>query len=481
MPSATLPETLINPTEAWWARLAARDDRAAPALLAAEHLGGRHQRSVYELFSEMEEKDAHLHSAIQTRANGLLSLPRRVVAAAPGGEGERRAAAFAEEALQQVPRFEEFLRALLDGMAKGFAVVELLWDYDARGRLCVADWIAHPQEWFAFDAAGRVRLLAPPFRSEENATDREEIPHPAGRSLVPAASHLAPPPRKFIVLRFGADFRNPYGRGLCQRAYGYYWLKKNVLKFWSIHQEKFGSPTAVATCGTGTSEEERRRLAELLDALQTETSIVIPESVELKLLDPGRASGAGSYRDFLDWCNDEVSKLVLGATLTTGEGRRSGSLALGTIHQLVRQDYIDADAGLLCRVLNETLVRWIVELNLGSKATAPHLQIETESPTDMRQRIEVDRALLGIGVSLPQSYFYERYGRPAPGPLDTPLQFDDANFYQYHLQFGVLTVNEVRARLNLAPVPWGDARTAAPGPTPPPGRIAAEDRGSGVI
>src|SRR5690606_11008843 len=104
---------------------------------------------------EMEEKDAHLHSAIQTRENGLLSLPRRVVAAAPGGEGERRAAAFAEEAIQQFPRFEEFLRALLDGMAKGFAVVELLWDYDARGRLSVVDWIAHPQEWFAFDAAGR--------------------------------------------------------------------------------------------------------------------------------------------------------------------------------------------------------------------------------------------------------------------------------------------------------------------------------------
>jgi hypothetical protein len=30
--------------------------------------------------------------------------------------------------------------------------------------------------------------------------------------------------------------------------------------------------------------------------------------------------------------------------------------------------------------------------------------------------------------------------------------------FQYHLQHGLLTVNEARARMGMPPVPWGDVR-----------------------
>ena len=41
------------------------------------------------------------------------------------------------------------------------------------------------------------------------------------------------------------------------------------------------------------------------------------------------------------------------------------------------------------------------------------------------------------------------------------LYLSDSNLYRYHLQFGVLTINEVRAKLGLAPVAWGE-RPASP-------------------
>lgn len=53
---------LLNPAEEWWTTASTRDDRSAVTLLQTEALGGRHQRSVYELYSEMEEKDGHLLS-----------------------------------------------------------------------------------------------------------------------------------------------------------------------------------------------------------------------------------------------------------------------------------------------------------------------------------------------------------------------------------------------------------------------------------
>lgn len=474
-------QTLLNPTEAWWASHSTRDERSAITLLSTEIAGGRHQRSVYELFSEMEEKDGHLYSVLQTRLNGLLGLGRRVTPGEDATGDSLHAAEFINRALARIPRLEEFLRALLDGIAKGFAAVELIWGYDESGHLLVTDWIAHPQEWFAFTPGGELLLLSPPFRGMEDESARAHVYNAiqakAGRgATVPRAARPAPP-RKFLVLRFGADFRNPYGRGLCQHAYWYYWFKKNALKFWAIYNEKYGSPTAVASYKPGTSAEERERLRDILESLQTDSGIVIPESVEIKLLEQARAGTGAGYREFLDWCNDEMSKIVLGATLTSGEGRRSGSLALGTIHQLVRQDYIDADARLLERLLNDTLIRWLCELNLGAGAALPRFLIESESPQDLAARIKVDKELLAIGVPLPLGYFYTQYGRPAPTQSETPLRYDDANFYQYHLQFGVLTINEVRRRLGLAPVPWGDARTAAPNIDLPGGARSSEDRG----
>src|SRR5690606_29042671 len=113
-------------------------------------------------------------------------------------------------------------------------------------------------------------------------------------------------------------------------------------------------------------------------------------------------------------------------------------------------------------VLNDGLVAWLCELNLDANTPRPRFHIDSALPDDLNARIDVDRALLGLGVPLPLSYFHRQYGRPSPAENDEPLRFDDANFYQYHLQFGVLTVNEVRERLGLPPVAWGDQRTATP-------------------
>ncbi len=467
---------LHNPAEAWWTGIAARDHQTATTLLQAENAGGRHQQSVYELFAEMTEKDGHLYAVLQTRLNGLLGLPRRVIAASTT-PAAREAASLVEQVLASFPRIDDFLRALLDGIAKGFAVVEIEWTYDASGRLVISDWMAHPQEWFAFSSTGKLLLLSPPFESAGQPTDSPPPITAPGRHANIPRRHLTPPERKFIVLRFGADCRNPWGRGLLWHAYWLYWFKKNCLKFWAIYNEKYGSPTAIATYSPGTPEEEREKLRDILSALQTDTGVVLPESIELRLLETAKGGEGRSYREFLDWCNDEISKIALGATLTSGEGRRSGSLALGSIHELVRQDYIEADARLLEETINGTLVRWLCELNFGASDNAPRLMLETESPEDLNRRIEVDRALLGLGVPLPLGYFHQRYGRPAPTAEEDTLRFDDANFYQYHLQFGVLTINEVRQRLGMEQVPWGDERTAAGGPIPPAASGSPEDNG----
>ncbi len=449
--SRVLTRSILKTGEVALAGLGTAEARAAQAMLDTEASGGRYQRSVYELFAEMEEKDGHLYSVVQTRVNGILGLPRETVQT-----GTEKIDAFVETALAMVPRFEGLLRALLDGLAKGFAVVELIWRYDDRGRLIVSDWIAHPQEYFYFDERGRLYLLAPPFAPEDGDVAGDGGRPSLGRQVLPGACPVAPPLRKFMLLAFGRDARNPFGRGLCQRAYWYYWFKKNNLKFWAIYNEKFGAPTAVAKYRPGTSEEDRERLLEVLEALQTDAGVVIPESVSLELIDSTKNGDGGTFRAMADWCNDEMAKIVLGATLTSSEGRRSGSLALGSIHNAVRQDYIEADAKLLESVLNESLVRWLVDLNFGEASPSPRVVFDATPPADLDLQARIDRELVSLGVPIPLTHFYNRYNRPQPRDGERALTYDDSNLYQYHLRYGVLTINEVRQRLHLEPVAWGD-------------------------
>src|SRR5690606_7852239 len=57
----------LNPHQAWRTGMPSQHANATTAILQTELACGRHQRSVYELFAEMEDKDRHLYSVIQTR------------------------------------------------------------------------------------------------------------------------------------------------------------------------------------------------------------------------------------------------------------------------------------------------------------------------------------------------------------------------------------------------------------------------------
>lgn len=196
---------------------------------------------------------------------------------------------------------------------------------------------------------------------------------------------------------------------------------------------------------------------EVIDSIQGEAGVTVPEGIVLELLEPRRSGSADTYRDLANWCNDEMSRAVLGQMLTVSQGEGgSGSLALGRVHESVRLDYIRTDACLLMDAINNQLLRWMIDFNFGVDSAVPHWTIDLTPESDDAVEAQIDRELLKMGVPIPLRYFYERYGRPAPEPGERLLRYDDNNLYQYHLQFGVLTVNEVRTSLGLPPVAWGN-------------------------
>ncbi len=471
---STSPPTgeLANPAHDWMTALDLTCEESALAALRTEAANHRPPRTVYHLFQNMEDKDGHLHAVLQTRKNGVLARERRVVPCDHSAAAVE-SARLVEELLDAIPGFDQALLALLDALGKGFSVVEILWSPRRDGRLGIGGLAGRPQPLFAFARDGSLRLLSL-NRSEKTRVStlrdtRGAMEGDARTELVPppGGSHVAQPSRpapaaKFLVLSFGSPHANPYGKGLCLKCYWYTHFKKHNLKFWAIYNERFGAPAVVGKYAPGTSEDERTKLLEVIEALQSDTGVTLPETMALEFLEARRSGDGRTYRDFADWCNDEISKVVLGATLVASEGRRSGSLALGQVHQRIRSEYVESDAKILMDVVNRQLIPWLVRFNLGPEAPVPRWEIDTQPDEDLRGEAEVDRALVNLGVPVPLSHFYHRYRRPVPRPGEKTLRFDDTNLYQYHLQFGVLTINEVRASLGLPPVPWGDTPPRLP-------------------
>lgn len=422
---------------------------------------------IYSLFQEMEDKDAHLFSMLQTRKNALLACPWKVIAADDSAQA-RDAAAFVEDNLSRLPHLSRALFHLLDAIAKGFAVSEIIWKIDDdTGGIFVADIRARNQADFAFNTDDNLFMLGNSAHTGNaelssavagGETKRHLLPRP-GESMVSGRGSQVMPERKFLNFAFQGNTCSPYGAPLCTKAYWYYWLKKNTLEHWALFNEKFGSPTAVARYNATTTEEELVHLEETIGSLPRDSGVILPESVALEFLEARRSSGCNTYRELADWCNDEISKIVLGQTLTTSEGRRSGSLALGRVHEAVRRDYLASDAAMMGEILSAQLARWITDFNFGTQVPSPRIVFDTAPPEQFEAELAVDRELVKMGVPVSAAYFYERYRRPAPRDGERTLRYDDANLYQYHLLHGVLTINEVRKTLGLPEVPWGDEPT----------------------
>jgi phage gp29-like protein len=409
---------------------------------------------VFDLFDEMLDKDGHLYSVLQTRIYGVLSRERTVV---PGGESARdtEVAEWVRATLEATPGWETALRGLLDCLAKGFSVVEIVWSYQpadsgggagsagTRGRVVPLGLRHRLPQQFMIDARGRLRLL------EGRDTLMWGRPDAVERGRVV-------PREKAMVMVFNPGPGNPHGVGLCQKAFWLHWFKKQTLKFWVIFNEKFGQPTVIGKYPSGSSAQDQEALLEVVESLQTDAGVTVPESMVIDLLEARRSGAVNTYKDLVDWCNDEMSKIVLGETLTADEGRRSGSLALGQVHNIVRNEYIERDAKALMAVVNEQLVQPLVRFNFGADVPPPRWVIDTTADEDLNRQLEVDRGLIAAGVPLSTDYFYRRYRRPVPGEGEKVLRYDDQNLFQYHLEFGVLTINEVRRSLGLGPVAWGD-------------------------
>ena len=342
-----------------------------------------------ELFEEMEEKDAHLAALLQTRKLAVLSKDYEVLPYSKTPE-DLAIAEFLGEVVYDIANLEEALLDLLDAIGKGFALSEVIWEMaGGRARVTQLKWL--PQKTVTFRESLTPRLLTPkaPWQGEEA------------------------PPWKVVYHRYKA--RSGYAsRGGVLRVVGWMYLLKNfALKDWAAFNEVFGMPLRLGKYDPTSSPADREALVRAVRNLGSDAAGVISKATEIEFVEAGSQAGkANPYQAMAEFCNREMSKAVLGQTLTTDTAGATGTYSAGRVHAQVRRDLVQADAQALGTTLREQLLRPLVGFNFGWDRPVPWFRFKYEEEEDLRTLSEVYRNLAALGVPMNSEHLAERFGIP---------------------------------------------------------------------
>jgi phage gp29-like protein len=346
-----------------------------------------------ELFEEIEEKDAHLSTCFQTRKLAVSSLDWHIEPYSEDPE-DQKIAEFCEDALKEINDIEDDFQDLLDSIAKGYSMSEITWEANN------GDIVPIDLTWIHSKKLSFVTTLTPRILTDEDL-----------------AIGVEPPPWKTIYHRFRGRCGFDPRAGVLRVVAYLYLLKIYGWKDWATFNEVYGMPLRVGKYPPGMSEPDKQALKEAIRNLGSDAGGIISTDTSIEFVEGGGRSGSGRQIPFavlINQINREMSKAVLGQTLTTDTEGATGTYAAGKIHADVRQDIVQADARSLQVTLRAQLLRPLVGFNFGWDKPVPHFKFEYEEGEDLKEASEVVKNLSEVGYPFTAEYISERFGVDLP-------------------------------------------------------------------
>lgn len=321
-------------------------------------------------------RDGQIRSLLEGRLNKVLSKEWSVV-----GNDEAHVTLISEHKLV----INNLIMQVGNAIRKGMAVSELVWT-NRDGVWHSNDCIAHTKDLFSFKNGV---LYYKDWGVEKEA-----------------------PRYKFVVHRYGVEPDFPHGNGLINTLYWPWKFKTMGFEYWVQLAERFGVPSIVALFELETYDDEQAQsradaIATAINAISSGSSSALANVRDVKALE-----ATGSVKDFnilVEACNREISIAITGQTLANLEAEH-GTRAQAEVHEHRYEELIISDVRAIQQLLNETVVKWIIELNYGVLADYPRIEFNLETYASWEQvRDAMDR---GIPVDL--DVLYNRYGFAKP-------------------------------------------------------------------
>jgi hypothetical protein len=309
--------------------------------------------------------DAHLLSVTQQRRLALMGRPFQLL----DGKGRQHKAA---QFLFDGPWFHRWLELAFDQVLYGFTVMRigppeagsLQPLVDSLPREAINSWqrqlLLDDGHWVSFDSEGF---------------------------------------RPFII-----PLGQPADLGLLRQAVPLVLWKQGAIRHWSRHLELFGMPFRKGH--TDISDPDMRdRMSEMLRQMGAAGWGVFDQSDRVEFVESKAGGNHSTYEALARFADEQISKLVLGQTMTTDTG---SSLAQAQVHERVGQSFFRADARRVESDVNSGLMPRLEEMGLPVSGARFRFLPDEDS---LRPELKMDlvKALLPY-MRIPAAWLESEFG-----------------------------------------------------------------------
>ena len=351
------------------------------------------------LAEEMEERDPHYAAVLSTRKLAVVGLEPLVEAASDDAHDIKLADAVRE--LVAKPEFGEMELDCLDGLGKGYAVMEIKWVGGATWWPKRYPWI--DPRFFLFD-----RETGDELRLKDDSAPFHGLP------LEPYKFIVHKPKRKS-----GRAIRN----GLARLAAVAYMCKAFAITDWLAFAEVFGMPIRVGKHGPNATEDDIITLINAVANIGSDAAAVIPDNMRIEFQEAGGSRGGESlFERLANYMDSQVSKAVLGQTMTTDAQSAGLGSNQADVHNDVREDIQRFDAKQLAITIQRDLIKPFIDLNFGPQKHYPQFKLPVPDPENMETLVNALEKLVPMGLEVEQSVMRDKLRLPDPAKGAVLLQ-----------------------------------------------------------
>ena len=361
-PASELPSTLRNLTA----------DRMMAIVEQAEN---GDTRELFALYRDVIASDTHIISEYTKRKAAILGD----VASVTPYDKKDEADALSKDACQSLVDTEAFntlLDWLLNATLYPVAVAEKVFALGATG-FTLSRIVPVPYQLLDY-RGGTLRIFD---------TDPE-----SGRPL--QTSH-EPDPSRYIVHK-GMALTTPDQWGGPMRAVLFWWLLRTMSRqWWANFIERFGIPFLK---GKYSNAEGRAVLTRAFLTSVRLGGLVISKDTEAEIVQAGTGDTTQSHDRFIQRCDDEISKLIVGQVLSS-QAKSTGELGGGTanLQGQVRDDLRMMDAKLLGNTIRTNLFTQYLSIN-AIPGRPPIITFGSVSSAEMKAMADVLTGLATAGL-----------------------------------------------------------------------------------
>ncbi len=266
------------------------------------------------------------------------------------------------------------------------------------------------------------------------------------------------PERSIFILNMGEnmgfDYTNPYFQNTCLPVGEsddlgmllslsiYAILKKNAIGNWAEFVEIFGIPMRTAETPSFDANT-KKQIEDMLENMGSAAWGLFPEGTKINVVETGKTDSYKVFDMFIERMNSEISKRVLGNTMTTDNG---SSRSQGEVHERTEQEIELDDKAFIADMVNDQLIPLLIRR--GYRLENMRFEWDDAENMELDVRSEVDLRISQMGFKLSKEYIENTYSVELDEnqPEEKPEPEDKAKKKEQQVE--AITYKDIQGRIN---------------------------------